>query len=140
MERCTAHITNTYYIPHVRVSGYSCATNLSSNTAFRGFGAPQAMFFMESIIDHVSRELKIDSNVVRERNFFANGQTTIYNQLITNFTAKTCWDEVLEKSEYTKMYNEITQFNRYMYTKFTYIYFNMDWSFHWAKLINIFMG
>lgn len=113
MERCTAHITNTYYIPHIRVSGYSCATNLSSNTAFRGFGAPQAMFFMESIIDHVSKELNIDSNAVRERNFFTNGQTTIYNQLISNFTVNDCWVEVLEKSDYTKKSNEIAQFNRY---------------------------
>lgn len=120
MERCTAHITNTYYIPHVRVSGYSCATNVSSNTAFRGFGAPQAMFFMESIIDHVSRELNMDSNAVREKNFFANGQTTIYNQLISNFTVNDCWGEVLEKSEYTKKSIEIVQFNRCLYEYILY--------------------
>lgn len=112
MERCTCHITNTYYVPHVSVSGYSCATNLPSNTAFRGFGAPQGMFFAESIIDHISRETGIDPNTVRQNNFFVDGQTTIYNQLVTNFTVKDCWDEVLHRSEYTVKTNEIAQFNR----------------------------
>ncbi|VVC38233.1 Oxidoreductase, molybdopterin binding site,Aldehyde oxidase/xanthine dehydrogenase,FAD-binding [Cinara cedri] len=112
MERCSCHITNTYNIPHVKVSGYSCATNLASNTAFRGFGAPQGMFFIESIIDHISRELNVSSNIVRENNFFANGHITHYNQLISNFTAKYCWDEVLERSKYTVKSDDIKEFNR----------------------------
>jgi len=98
------------------VSGYTCATNLPSNTAFRGFGAPQGMFFAESIIDHISRALNIDSNAVRARNFFVNGQITHYNQLISNFTVKNCWDEVLERSKYSLKSNEIAEFNRYTYT------------------------
>lgn len=97
----------------MKVSGYTCATNLSSNTAFRGFGAPQGMFFAESIIDHISRELNIDSNAVRAKNFFINGQITHYNQLISNFTVKNCWDEVLERSKYTLKSNKIIEFNRY---------------------------
>jgi len=120
MERCVSHLTNTYHIPHIRISGYICATNLSSNTAFRGFGAPQGMFFAESIIDHISRELNIDSNSVRARNFFVNGQITHYNQLISNFTAKNCWDEVLERSNYAMKSNEIEKFNRYIFSYMCY--------------------
>ncbi|XP_025200769.1 xanthine dehydrogenase [Melanaphis sacchari] len=112
IDRCVSHLTNTYHIPHVRISGYICATNLPSNTAFRGFGAPQGMFFAESIIDHISKELNIDSNAVRAKNFFVNGHITHYNQLISNFTAKNCWDEVLERSKYTLKSNEIEKFNR----------------------------
>lgn len=118
MERCSCHITNTYNIPHVRVSGYLCATNLSSNTAFRGFGAPQGMFFIESIIDHISRELNIPPNIIREKNFLENGQITHFNQLISNFTAKHCWIEVLERSKYAKKSNDIEQFNRYAHNFF----------------------
>lgn len=114
MARCVCHITNTYYIPHARVSGYACATNLPSNTAFRGFGAPQGMFFAESIIDHIARELNIDSNIVRERNFFVNGQTTIYNQLITNFTVRNCWNEVLKISKYSAKLKKVKKFNRHV--------------------------
>lgn len=35
------HFENSYYIPNAYVLGYSCKTNLPSNTAFRGFGGPQ---------------------------------------------------------------------------------------------------
>ena len=38
MERTLFHCTNTYFIPHVKATAYSCRTNLPSNTAFRGFG------------------------------------------------------------------------------------------------------
>ena len=50
MERTLFHATGAYYIPHVRSTVYSCRTNLPPNTAFRGFGAPQAMFVMECAI------------------------------------------------------------------------------------------
>lgn len=114
MERCACHITNTYHVPNVRVSGYSCATNLPSNTAFRGFGAPQGMFFAESIIDHMSRELNIHPNTLRENNLFVDGQTTLYNQSIANFTVKKCWNEVLTRSKYSVISDEVVQFNKYV--------------------------
>lgn len=123
MERCVCHITNTYYVPHIRVSGYLCATNLPSNTAFRGFGAPQGMFFAESIIDHISKELSIDPSTLREKNLFVNGQTTVYNQLISNFTVNDCWKEVLLGSKYCVMSNEAKQFNGYLRTNILRISF-----------------
>jgi xanthine dehydrogenase/oxidase len=71
------------------------------------------MFFAESIIDHIAKELGIDSNVVRVKNFYSNGQITHYNQLVSNFTVKDCWNEVLERSNHTLKFNEIVEFNRY---------------------------
>lgn len=41
MDRALLHIDAAYKIPHVRVVGYCCKTNIASNTAFRGFGGPQ---------------------------------------------------------------------------------------------------
>ena len=54
MERGISHADNAYFIPNVHVRGHVCKTNLPSNTAFRGFGAPQAMFVAETIVDKVS--------------------------------------------------------------------------------------
>jgi xanthine dehydrogenase/oxidase len=51
---------NGYYIPNVRVRGYVCKTNLPSNTAFRGFGGPQGMFFGESMIRQIASYLNKD--------------------------------------------------------------------------------
>ena len=53
MERGVSHVDNAYRVPNVHVRGHVCKTNLPSNTAFRGFGAPQAMFVAETIMDKV---------------------------------------------------------------------------------------
>ena len=41
MEKALLHMANCYLIPNIRGVGYLCKTNISSTTAFRGFGAPQ---------------------------------------------------------------------------------------------------
>lgn len=54
------HFENAYRIPVSEVCGYTCKTNLPSNTAFRGFGGPQGMFVAENIIRHVAEYLELD--------------------------------------------------------------------------------
>ena len=41
MDRALLHTDAAYKIPHVRVMGFCCRTNIASNTAYRGFGGPQ---------------------------------------------------------------------------------------------------
>ena len=41
MERALYHADNCYNVPNFRVEGFVCKTHTPSNTAFRGFGAPQ---------------------------------------------------------------------------------------------------
>ena len=42
MDRALLHIDCCYAIPNLRAIGHICRTNHASNTAFRGFGGPQA--------------------------------------------------------------------------------------------------
>ena len=64
LDRALFHIENTYHIPNLRVSGHLCRTNLPSNTAFRGFGGPQGMFVVESIISDIAQTLNKPHNEV----------------------------------------------------------------------------
>ena len=48
---------NAYTIPHIEVEGFPCKTNITSNTAFRGYGSSQAMLVMENIMDTVADKL-----------------------------------------------------------------------------------
>lgn len=59
MHRAITHVENVYSIPNVRIVGRVCRTNLPSNTAFRGFGAPQGMMIAEHWMDHVAAYLKV---------------------------------------------------------------------------------
>lgn len=47
MDRALFHMDNAYNIPNIKGTGKVCKTNLSSNTAFRGFGGPQGMMVAE---------------------------------------------------------------------------------------------
>lgn len=64
MERAMFHVSNTCLFENVSCYGYVCKTNLPSNTAFRGFGAPQAMLLGETMIFHIAETLNIDPEAV----------------------------------------------------------------------------
>ncbi len=49
MERTLFHAANSYYIPNLKATAYSCRTNLPPFTAFRGFGGPQGAFAAETV-------------------------------------------------------------------------------------------
>ncbi len=70
VTRALCHADNCYWLPAVRFRGLSCKTNTVSNTAFRGYGGPQGMFAIETIIDIVARHLGKPLETVRERNFY----------------------------------------------------------------------
>ena len=54
LTKALTHADNCYSIPNFRAVGYACKTNTVSNTAFRGYGAPQAVMVMEDVIDQVA--------------------------------------------------------------------------------------
>ena len=72
MERAMLHADNAYFIPHFRVTGQVCKTNLPSNTAFRGFGGPQGVVNIENVIEQIATHLNLDSIEVRHRNLYGN--------------------------------------------------------------------
>lgn len=57
-------------------------TNTRSNTAFRGFGSPQAMLAAEQIIRDVAQALGKDYLKIMELNMLKTGDVTHYNQLL----------------------------------------------------------
>ena len=84
-DRALFHLDNSYYIPAVEFRGQVAKTNLSSNTAFRGFGGPQGMLVMEEMLDRIARRLGLPPEVVRERNLYhgtGETNTTHYGQEI----------------------------------------------------------
>lgn len=59
MDKTLLHVDNAYKIPNIRATGHLCRTNTPSNTAFRGFGAPQAILTCEHIITEIIHKLKL---------------------------------------------------------------------------------
>jgi xanthine dehydrogenase large subunit len=113
LERAMLHAENCYYIPNIRIIGKAWKTNLPSNTAFRGFGGPQGIAAMETIIDKIARILKKDPLEIRFINYYRinTHNITPYNQLITNNRLFVIQDKLIESSDYWSRRKEINLFN-----------------------------
>ncbi len=113
LERAMLHADNSYYIPNMLVKGMAYRTNVPSNTAFRGFGGPQGMAAMESIVDRISRFLKKDAIDVRKLNFYGidKNNVTHYGQEVENNRLFVMHDQLMESSEYRKRREAVNEFN-----------------------------
>jgi CO/xanthine dehydrogenase Mo-binding subunit len=79
-QRGVIHSQGPYRFPNAHVSGKAVYTNTAFKGAMRGFGVPQVAFAMESILDELAMELKMDPLALRMKNGFVKGDTTICGQ------------------------------------------------------------
>lgn len=110
LERTLFHCTNSYFIPNVNATAYSCRTNLPSNTAFRGFGGPQGMFVIESAIAKAAEELGIDKAEIQKRNLLRTGDEFPYGQKAVS-EARECWAKAEALYAIDKLRTEVVEFN-----------------------------
>jgi xanthine dehydrogenase large subunit len=83
-DRAMFHLDNAYFLEHLEVNSLRCKTNTQSNTAFRGFGGPQGMYVIETIMGEIARFLKLDALLVRQRNLYdkSTRNTTPYGMVV----------------------------------------------------------
>jgi xanthine dehydrogenase large subunit len=110
-ERSLFHACNAYAIPNVRVTLAMCRTNLPSNTAFRGFGAPQAIAVVEAAIRTAARALGVDPMRLQEANLVDEGDVTHYGMGLANVRARRCWDELVARHDPEGLIAAAAQFN-----------------------------
>lgn len=112
MDRCCTHLDNCYEIPNVHIRGWVCRTNTHSNTAFRGFGAPQSMFFTETIMNAIAEGLKIPVDELRRRNLYTIGQRTPFLQQIDeDWHVPMLLEQVRKEARYDERREQIVRFN-----------------------------
>ncbi|KAK5981366.1 hypothetical protein GCK32_018315, partial [Trichostrongylus colubriformis] len=101
-----------YLIPTMRVEGYTLKTNKLSNTAFRGFGAPQAFFAMNGLLSHAAHVLNIPLERIMEMNFNRSGGVRLSMEPILNDALLECWNECLQWSDFDERRKEVDLFNK----------------------------
>ena len=112
MARALCHFDNAYWLPHVAMHGYCARTHTQSNTAFRGFGGPQGALAIEMILDAVARRLGLDPLLVRQRNFYADGQDlTPYGQKVEDNQIRPLTDQLVASSDYHARRAAVQAFN-----------------------------
>ncbi len=110
-ERTLFHATNSYFIPNVSTTVYSCKTNLPPNTAFRGFGGPQGMFVIESAIANAADKIGVKKDQIQEQNLLAENDEFSYGQIATQVEAKNTWETAKDTFHYKQLTQEVDSFN-----------------------------
>jgi xanthine dehydrogenase large subunit len=110
--RAMFHSDNAYLIPALDVTGWVCKTHKTSQTAFRGFGGPQGMIVIEDALDRIARTLDLPTHMVRERNFYREGDVTHYGQQVKDADRiERIWNQLKTSSAYEGRRLAVAQFN-----------------------------
>ena len=120
LERAMLHAENAYYIPNVRITGHAWKTNLPSNVAFRGFGGPQGMAVIETVMDRYARKMKTEPLDIRQKNFYGlfDRNTAPYGEKIEHNRLHILTERLLETSAYLARRMETARYNAiHNYTK-----------------------
>ncbi|KAF4224476.1 hypothetical protein CNMCM6457_009416 [Aspergillus fumigatiaffinis] len=112
VERSLSHIDGVYKIPNVHVRGRVCKTNTVSNTAFRGFGGPQGMFFAESFMEEIADHLDIPVEQFRLQNMYQPGDETHFHQELKDWHVPLMYNQVLEESSYAERRKAVEEYNK----------------------------
>ena len=96
LERAAGHSSGPYHVPALDVRAVAVRTNNPICGAFRGFGANQAQFAMEGIIDRLAEMVGIDGWEMRKRNVIHPGQVWGPGQIMDDGCggAEVCLDAI----------------------------------------------
>jgi len=106
-DRAIFHADNAYFLEDVEIVSYRCKTNTQSHTAFRGFGGPQGVIVIESILGDIARHLGLDPLDVRRANLYGIDERNITHYQMT--VEDNILEPLLSRLEQTARYRERRQ-------------------------------
>jgi xanthine dehydrogenase large subunit len=113
-DRAVFHVDNCYWLPDVAIHSYRCRTNTVSDTAFRGFGGPQGMFAIETILDDIARTLALDPLDVRKVNLYGTTDRNVapYGMTVEDNIAPELIAALEARARYRERQHAIAAWNR----------------------------
>jgi CO/xanthine dehydrogenase Mo-binding subunit len=113
LSRATLHSWGPYKCDCTRVRSRVVKTNSVPHGAFRGFGAPQAIFAMEMHMSRAAAELRLDPAEIRRRNFLHQGDRMPTGQIVKEeLDLERLMDHALRLSKYHEKREAFERSNR----------------------------
>lgn len=97
------HFTGPYEIENVKIDGYLVYTNKAPASAMRGFGAPQVLFGVETLINRAAKRLNMDPVDIRIKNALELGSEGPFGQTVKHSAGL---KEALRKIKETDLWKE----------------------------------
>ena len=82
LERAGGHCTGPYRVPNIDMESLAVYTNNPPCGAMRGFGANQAAFAIEGLLDRLAEKVGIDGYDIRSRNILEPGEAFATGQVL----------------------------------------------------------
>jgi xanthine dehydrogenase large subunit len=119
MERSMLHADNAYFLEHADITGQVCFTNHAPATAFRGFGGPQGMAVIESVMEEIAIHLRgrgqaVTAADIRRRNLYGttDRNLTPYGQIVARNHLPEIVDTLLARSDHAARLAALEATNR----------------------------
>ena len=112
-DRAIFHTDNAYYLSDVRITSHRCRTHTQSHTAFRGFGGPQGVLLIETLMGDIARHLGRDALEVRLANLYGVGErnTTPYGMKVEDNILQPLMTRLAEDCGYRKRRQAVADWN-----------------------------
>ena len=112
-DRAVFHSDNAYFLEDVSITSYRLRTNTQSHTAFRGFGGPQGVIAIETILGDIARHLGLDPLAVRRRNFYGIGSrdVTHYQMRVEDNILQPLVDRLAVQCDYAARRQAVADWN-----------------------------
>ncbi len=131
-DRAMLHADNAYFLPDVRIESHRLRTNTQSATAYRGFGGPQGILGIESVMQRIAAALGKDPFEVRRINFYesapdaagnprrdratetkpgAGRQTTPYHMVVEDSISHELCEALAERADYAARRDRVRNWN-----------------------------
>jgi len=96
LERMAGHASGPYHVPNIDVEAIAARTNNPICGAFRGFGANQAQFAMEGVMDRLAELTGLSGWEIRKRNVIKPGVVWGPGQIMDDgcLGAEICLDKI----------------------------------------------
>ena len=113
-DRAVFHCDNAYFLQDVAIASYRCKTNTQSHTAFRGFGGPQGVILIETIMGDIARRLGLDPLEVRRRNLYGvtERNVTHYQMPVEDNILEPLLAQLEKTSDYQRRRDQIARWNQ----------------------------
>jgi xanthine dehydrogenase large subunit len=112
-DRAVFHTDNAYFLSDVDIVSHRSKLNTQSHTAFRGFGGPQGMMLIETVMGDIARQLQLDPLDVRLRNLYGEAprNTTPFGMTVEDNILPELMTQLANDCNYRQRRAEIAQWN-----------------------------
>ena len=107
LQRGVFHGNGVYTFPNTYLKGVGIGTNTFPTCAFRGFGAPQTIFAVETHMDHIARHLGVDPLEFKMQYLAKKGdETTTNGHIIEEVKLPEMLEVITRESDYWRKSRE----------------------------------